>query len=54
MNTRAIQAIVRKDLKVAVQNKGVVLPMIILPLILFVAFPWIMAYAPSWRYGLWA
>ena len=48
MNTRAIQAIVRKDLKVAVQNKGVVLPMIILPLILFVVFPWIMAYAPSW------
>ena len=32
MNTRAIFAIVRKDLKVAVQNKGVVLPMIILPL----------------------
>ncbi len=48
MNTRAIVAIVRKDLKVAVQNKGVVLPMIILPLILFVIFPWIMAYAPSW------
>jgi ABC-2 type transport system permease protein len=48
MNTRAIQAIIRKDLKVAVQNKGVVLPMIILPLILFVVFPWIMAYAPSW------
>ena len=48
MNTRAIQAIVRKDLKVALQNKGVVLPMIILPLILFVIFPWIMAYVPSW------
>jgi ABC-2 type transport system permease protein len=48
MNTRAIMAIIRKDLKVAVQNKGVVLPMIILPLILFVVFPWIMAYAPSW------
>lgn len=48
MNTRAILAIVRKDLKVAMQNKGVVLPLIILPLILFVAFPWIMAYAPSW------
>jgi ABC-2 type transport system permease protein len=48
MNIRAIQAIIRKDLKVAVQNKGVVLPMIILPLILFVVFPWIMAYAPSW------
>jgi len=48
MNTRAILAIVRKDLKVAVQNKGVVLPIIILPLILFVIFPWVMAYAPSW------
>jgi len=48
MNTRAIRAIVRKDLKVAVQNKGVVLPILILPLILFVIFPWIMAYAPSW------
>lgn len=48
MNTRAILAIVRKDLKVAVQNKGVVLPIIILPLILFIVFPWIMAYAPSW------
>jgi ABC-type Na+ efflux pump permease subunit len=47
MNTRAILAIVRKDLKVAVQNKGVILPIIILPLILFVVFPWIMAYAPS-------
>ena len=47
MNTRAIKAIVRKDLKVALQNKGVVLPIIILPLILFIAFPWFMAYAPS-------
>jgi ABC-2 type transport system permease protein len=48
MNTRAMLAIVRKDLKVAVQNKGVVIPIIILPLILFVIFPWIMAYVPSW------
>ena len=47
MNTRAIQAIVRKDLKVALQNKGVVLPIIILPLILFVVLPWVMAYAAS-------
>ena len=47
MNTRAILAIVRKDLKVALQNKGVVLPIVILPLILFVAFPWIMTYAFS-------
>ena len=47
MNTRAIRAIVRKDLKVALQNKGVVLPIIILPLILFVVLPWIMAYAAT-------
>ena len=47
MNTRAILAIVRKDLKVALQNKGVVLPIIILPLILFVLFPWIMVYGSS-------
>ena len=47
MNTRAIRAIVRKDLKVAMQNKGVVLPIIILPLIIFVIFPWVMVYASS-------
>jgi ABC-2 type transport system permease protein len=46
MNTRAILAIVRKDLKVALQNKGVVLPIILLPLILFVIFPWVAVYAP--------
>jgi ABC-type Na+ efflux pump permease subunit len=47
MNTRAILAIARKDLKVAVQNKGVVLPIVILPLILFVIIPWVMAYSSS-------
>jgi ABC-type Na+ efflux pump permease subunit len=47
MNTRAILAIARKDLKVARQNKGVVLPIIILPLILFVILPWLLAYGPS-------
>lgn len=47
MNTRAILAIVRKDLKVATQNTGVVLPIIILPLVLFVIVPWIMAYAST-------
>lgn len=47
MNTRAISAIVRKDLKVVSQNKGVMLPIIIAPLILFVLFPWIVALIPS-------
>jgi ABC-type Na+ efflux pump permease subunit len=47
MNTRALFAIARKDLKVAMQNKGVVLPIVILPLILFVIFPWVMVYVSS-------
>ena len=47
MNTRALFAIARKDLKVALQNKGVVLPIVIVPLILFVIFPWVMVYASS-------
>ena len=47
MNTRAIRAIARKDLRVAFQNKGVVLPIIILPLILFIVFPWVMVYAST-------
>jgi ABC-2 type transport system permease protein len=47
MNKRAIFAIVRKDLKAAVQNKGVVLPIIILPLILFVVMPWVMGYTAT-------
>ncbi|HLO33611.1 MAG TPA: ABC transporter permease subunit [Anaerolineales bacterium] len=47
MNTRAILTIVRKDLKVALQNKGVVLPIVLLPLILFVIFPWVAVYAPA-------
>jgi ABC-2 type transport system permease protein len=47
MNWRAIFAIVRKDLKVVLQNKGVVLPIIIVPLILFVLLPALTALAPS-------
>ncbi len=47
MNKRSLFAIMRKDLKVAAQNKGVVLPLIILPLILFVVLPWVMMFVPS-------
>lgn len=47
MNTRAVFAIARKDLKVARQNNGVVLPIILLPLIFFVIFPWVMTYAST-------
>jgi len=47
MNWRAIFAIVRKDIQVVLQNKGVIIPIIIVPLILFGALPWFAALAPS-------
>ena len=47
MNMRAIFAIVRKDLKAVRQNKGVLLPIIIAPLFMFVILPWIVALLPS-------
>ncbi len=47
MNTRAVFTIARKDLKVAMQNNGVLLPVILLPLIFFVIFPWVMVYAST-------
>jgi ABC-2 type transport system permease protein len=46
MNARAIFAIVRKDLKVISQNKGVMLPIIIAPLVLFVILPWVVTLMP--------
>jgi ABC-2 type transport system permease protein len=47
LNRRAVQAIVRKDLKVVVQSKAVVLPLIIVPAMLFVLFPALAAFIPS-------
>lgn len=46
MNPRAIGAIIRKDLKVVSQNKGVMLPSIILPLVMFVISPWVVTLMP--------
>ena len=47
MNWRAIFAIVRKDLKVVVQNKGVTIPIVVVPLVLFGILPWLSAFAPE-------
>lgn len=47
MNTRAITAIIRKDLQVAMQNKGVVLPVIVVPLVMFVFIPWLLGLVPQ-------
>lgn len=47
MNRRAMAAIIRKDLKVVSQNRGVLLPIIIVPLVLFVVLPFLVVLAPS-------
>ena len=46
MNSRAIRAIIRKDLKVTLQNKGVMIPLIIVPVIMFVVMPALAALIP--------
>lgn len=47
MNWRAIFAIIRKDLKVVLQNKGVIIPIIVVPMILFGVLPWLSIFAPK-------
>lgn len=46
MNRRAITAIVRKDLKVVFQNKGVLIPLIIVPVIFLAGLPALAGFAP--------
>ena len=46
MNHRAIFAIVRKDLKVASQNKGVLVPILVLTVVFFVLLPWLTRLVP--------
>jgi ABC-2 type transport system permease protein len=47
VNWRAIRAIIRKDVEVALRSKAVVLPMILVPLILLVVLPAIVAMAAT-------
>jgi ABC-2 type transport system permease protein len=46
MNWNAIQAIVRKDLKVVLQNKGVTIPLVVVPVIVMVLLPAFVALIP--------
>ena len=39
MNWRAIKAIVRKDLKVVAQNRGVAIPLVVVPMLILIALP---------------
>jgi ABC-type Na+ efflux pump permease subunit len=46
MNWRAVRAIMRKDIQVAFQNKGVIIPLVAVPLILLVLIPALVALVP--------
>ncbi len=46
MNGRAIKAIILKDLRVVFQNKGVMIPLIIVPLVILVGLPLLAAFVP--------
>jgi ABC-2 type transport system permease protein len=47
MNWRAIRAIIRKDLKVVLQNKGVSIPLIVVPVVILGILPALAAIAPA-------
>lgn len=47
MKKRTLLAIMWKDLKVALQNKGVLIPVIVVPVILFVVIPWVLTIIPA-------
>jgi ABC-2 type transport system permease protein len=47
MNTRAVRAIIHKDLRVVSQNKGVTIPLVAVPIILYVALPAVAAFIPA-------
>ena len=47
MNIRAIRAIVRKDLQIALKNKAVVIPVIVVPLIMMVLLPGVAVILPT-------
>jgi len=48
MSFRAVRAIIRKDVKVVARNRGVMIPLIVVPVILFVAIPGLIGlFAPA-------
>jgi len=52
MNWRAVRTIVRKDLKVVLQNKGVSIPLIVVPLLIMGILPALMATIPLFEEDL--
>ena len=47
MNWRAVRAIARKDVKTSLQNKGVSIPLIVVPLLMLGLMPALAAFAPA-------
>jgi ABC-2 type transport system permease protein len=47
VNWRAVKAIVYKDLKVISQSRGVLIPLVIVPVVVFVALPVLVALIPA-------
>ncbi|MEZ4633534.1 MAG: ABC transporter permease subunit [Caldilineaceae bacterium] len=46
MNRRAIATLIRRDLKIVLQSKGVTIPLIIVPVIMLIVLPGLAALAP--------
>ncbi len=47
MNWRAVRAIVRKDLRVIARSKAVMLPLVLVPLVMLVLMPALVAQMPQ-------
>jgi ABC-type Na+ efflux pump permease subunit len=47
MKWRSIHTVAKKDITVVARNKGVIIPLIIVPLFFFVLLPWGAAFLPS-------
>lgn len=47
MNKRALQAMIRKDLTAVIRSKGLMIPMVIVPLIFFILIPVLTSLAPN-------
>lgn len=52
MNTRAIKAIIQRDLRIITKTKGVLWPMIIVPLVMLVVVPTIILVIPAVELGI--
>ncbi len=48
MNVRAVRVVARKDLRIALRNKGVALPIILVPALMMILLPALMIFLPMY------